>query len=328
MPNEANRPALLALGGTISMAIQDRLAVPAMGAREIAAHAGLSGAVSPHDVARVGGSEVDLSHLTQLTEAARVAVAAGAPGIIVTTGTDSIEEVSCWLTLTGPWSVPIVVTGSMRAGSLTDTDAIANLRLALGAIEKPVCSDPVVAFAGRIWLGRAAQKTRGIELAAFLTPGKAPLAVLEAGELVRSSVTVTPVAGFGPPPGPLPPIPLVTVFLGDDGALLRHAAKGVVAIVVAGNGAGNVPPAVAAVMLDLIGEDVLVALATRAHDSRVEAVYGYPGGGGLLAREGAVLCDGLTPHHARLALAVAASGGARGAALRDRFTTYLDSVTC
>ncbi|MGW0327110.1 asparaginase [Nocardia sp. NPDC003183] len=332
-------PTLFTLGGTISMRLVDGLAVPTLDAVGVARLLGGDPVLDAVEVARVGGSEVDFDHLRDLHAAMTAAQHRGSTGLIVTTGTDSIEEVAAWLTYTGPWTVPVVVTGSMEPGGEPGSDAVANLRAALAAVDTPVSSEPVVAFAGAIWLGRGVQKVAGIGLDAFATPGRPALGQVKGPAARSASATkegavVTaehpapaPATVLGPPGARIARVPLVGAALGADDLALRAVAVDADAVVIAGNGAGNLPPALACTAIELAAAGTLVVVATRAADSRTAAVYGYRGGGGRLVEAGIVLADHITPHQVRVFLTVAVSRGLTANAVRSTLIHHLESLT-
>ncbi|HEX5143623.1 MAG TPA: asparaginase [Mycobacterium sp.] len=306
---------LLGLGGTISMRETAAGAVPVTGAAGLADVVdGFSGA---EDLALLGGSEVDFEVLERLVARARELVADGADGIVVTTGTDSIEEVVTWLAYRKSWPVPVVVTGSMIVGARADSDGRANLAdaLAVAASGSPV--DPVVVFAGKVFDGREVIKVSGVVRDAFDAPGRGPVGYVVGGR-VSWHRTPARAKAHGDPLGPIQPVPVVLAALGDDGSLLRAAGATQPAVVVAANGAGNLPPQQATAARELIDNEVLVVITTRATDARVAPVYGYPGGVAGLAAYGAVLADGLSPHRARLLVTLGHAQGLDHAGLRTR----------
>lgn len=297
---------LLGLGGTISMTETAQGAVPAIGAAQLASAVG--GFDSAQDVATVGGSEVDFPILERLVATLHRLSAEGADGVVVTTGTDSIEEVSAWLSYRERWGTRIVITGSMVTGARPDSDGPANLADARTVAAGPAQFDPAVVFAGRIFSGREVVKTSGLARDAFDAPGRGPLGIVGNGE-VRWHRTPLRGDAYGPPGRPITPVPIVVAALGDDGTLLAEAGARHPAVVVAANGAGNLPPAQAAAASDLIDRGVLVVIATRAADALVAGRYGYPGGGATLLARGAVLAPGLTPHRARLLITLGLAQG-------------------
>jgi len=306
---------LLGLGGTISMRDSESGAIPVTGARALAEVVdGLAGA---EDVALVGGSEVDFAIFERLVARARELVADGAQGIVVTTGTDSIEEVVSWLAYRENWSVPVVVTGSMILGTRPDSDGRANLADAVAVASSGADIDPVVVFAGKIFDGREAVKVSGVVRDAFDAPGRGAIGYVVGGR-VGWHRTPLRTKAHGDPTASIAPAPVVLAALGDDGALLRAAGAAHPAVVVAANGAGNLPPQQARAAQDVIDDGTLVVITTRAADARVAPVYGYPGGVAELAARGAVLADGITAHRARLLVTLGLAQGLDNQQLRER----------
>jgi len=306
-------PILLALGGTISMVEDDRgVATPALGAHDLATL--VPGIAAGEDVAKVGGSEVGWAVLHQLTERL-VRVAPTVPGVIVTTGTDSIEELGAWLTWTGPWPCPVVVTGSMVPGATPGSDAAANLADAVAVTRSPVARHPVLAFAGEVFAAVEVLKVSGTARRAFAAPGRGPVAVVAAGG-VRQLRRPAPASVLGPPPRTVRSVPLLVASCDDDGAATRALGRGQPAVVIAANGAGNLPLGMAGAVGDLIDAGVVAVLTSRTPDATVAATYGYPGGSAGLAGRGVVLAPGLSPHRARVLVALALAHGHSGTALR------------
>lgn len=297
---------LIALGGTISMRPSGGGAVPVSGAERLAAR--VEGFGSSEDLALVGGSEVSLDLLEELSARCSDLADAGTAGVVVTTGTDSIEELVSWVTYRRSWPMPIVVTGSMVPGERFDSDGTANLAdaAAVGLASREI--DPVVVFGGRIYAGREVLKESGVERDAFGAPRRGALGTVGGGHVqwLRQ-----PPRGpsHGAPTCPVVPVPIVVAALADDGALLRAAGAGRTAVVVAANGAGNLPPGQAVAAGDLMADGTLVVITTRAPDARVAPIYGYPGGSARLEADGAVLAPGLTPHRARLLVTLGLAQG-------------------
>jgi L-asparaginase len=313
-----SRVFLLGLGGTISMRETATGAVPVTGAAGLTEE--VDGFAGAEDLALVGGSEVDFELLERLVARARELVAEGADGIVITTGTDSIEEVAAWLSYRENWPVPVVVTGSMIVGTRPDSDGRANLADALAVAASGSDIDPVVVFAGRIFDGREVLKVSGVVRDAFDAPGRGPVGYVVGGR-VSWHRTPSRVKAHGDPIGPIRPVPVLLAALGDDGSILRAAGTTQPAIVVAANGAGNLPPKQAAAAQELIDGGTLVVITTRATDARVAPVYGYPGGVAGLANYGAQLADGLSPHRARLLVTLGLAQGLDHAGLRNQIAS-------
>ncbi|MBO0852767.1 MAG: asparaginase [Nocardia sp.] len=297
---------LLGLGGTISMLETPCGAKPFRDAGTLADQVG--GFAAAEDLALVGGSEVDFELLERLVSRCERLVATGVAGIVVTTGTDSIEEVSVWLAYRRNWPVPIAVTGAMVTGGRPDSDGPANLADARFVAASGIDTDPVVVFGGSVFAAREVLKVSGTAREAFGAPGRGTLAIVGNGEihwyrrLARRGAHAAPSA-------PIRPVPIVTAALGDDGRVLAVIGEGQPAVVVAANGAGNLPPAQAVAAERLLEAGTLVVITTRAPDARVAPRYGYRGGGAGLSAAGAQFASGLSPHRARLLLSLGIAQG-------------------
>lgn len=298
---------LLCLGGTISMRDGEHGAVPALRARELATYCPLI--TSERDISFLGGSEISFDVLADLAEAVAQAARDGVHGVVVTLGTDAIEEAAAWLTYCGPWQLPVVLTGSMLPGQRADSDARANLSDAAAVAGCAPIHQPLVVFAGRIYLGIEVVKVSGVERSAFDAPGRGPLGAVLAGAPLWYRREVDVSVTIGPPMGTVMSIPIVTAALNDDGELLQFAAERYPAVVVAANGAGNLPPAQSFAVLQARRAGVLVVVVSRAPDALAAPLYGYPGGSATLQEAGVILASGFTPHRARLLVSLALSHG-------------------
>lgn len=166
-------------------------------------------------------------------------------------------------------------------------------------------------------------KISGTARRAFSAPGRGPVAIVAAGS-IRQLRRPGPVPTLGPPPRALRPVPLLVASCDDDGAATRLLGLDQPAVVVAANGAGNLPPAMADAVGDLIDAGAVVVLTSRTPDATVAPTYGYPGGSAGLADRGAVLASGLSPHRARVLTALALAHGHSCEALRTLIRRHVE----
>jgi L-asparaginase len=248
-----------------------------------------------------------------LTLAGRVLAHAGRGdvGIVVTHGTDTMEESAYGLDLLLPPEATVVLTGAQRGASEPDTDGPRNLRNAIRLASSPEAGGlgAVICFDGEIHAGREARKVHTSAVRAFDSPGYGPI-----GHVDGEHVTVRRRPIRRPPLGPLPPAPLprvdlVRLYAGADSTFLRAAlAAGARAIVLEATGRGNANEQVLPGVREAIAAGVPVVVASRCVAGRVEPVYGR-GGGKDLAEAGAIFAGDLAGSKARVLLQLALASG-------------------
>jgi L-asparaginase len=312
------RVAVLGLGGTIAMsatgpggAVLDRSPEQLLAAVPGLAGTGIE--VLPEEVRRVPGASVRIADLYQVAERVRQALAAGADGVVVTQGTDTIEESAYLLDLLHQGPAPVVVTGAMRHPSLAGADGPANLLASL-----QVAADPrarghgaLVVFNDEIHAARRVRKTHATNPATFASPDGGPLGYVVEGQpwLVNRLPGRMTVPVPVPPAGPVR-VGLLTVTLGDDGELLAGLVDRVDGLVVAGFGAGHVPEWLVD-PLHRLAARVPVVLASRSGAGPVlAATYGFPGSESDLLARGVFRSGLLGPLKARVLLHTLLSAGA------------------
>jgi L-asparaginase len=263
--------------------------------------------VSVATAAMVPGASLTFPDLVAVAEEARLAVRDGATGVVITQGTDTIEETAYLWHLIWHETAPFVVTGAMRLAGTPGADGPANILAAVTVAAHPASRNRgvLVAFGDEIHAARRVTKSHSTRVAAFTSPESGPL-----GRVMEGRVTFwtsgpdrgRPIAGFG---GPVPEVALVPVLLGDSGAVLQSAAAIASGIVLAAMGAGHVP----AVMLD--GIEATVAAMPMAFSTRTGAgpvlhrTYSFRGSERDLHRLGLLDAGDLAPLKARVLLTAA-----------------------
>ncbi|MCC7320761.1 MAG: asparaginase [Rubellimicrobium sp.] len=302
------RVEIIALGGTIACR-------PDSGSGGVAP--GLSGAdlaaavpaladvarIAARNLANVPSTEIGLPLLFDLVRAIRAHEADGVAGVVVTQGTDTIEETAFVLDLLHGGDMPVVVTGAMRNPTLPGADGPANLLAAVTCAAYPACRGlgAVVTLDDRIHAARWVQKCDTSSTGAFHSP--APLGWLAEG---KAALYARP-ARRAPLPLPegagLPFVPILKPGLSDDPRLV-HAAldAGAGGIVLDLAGGGHVHSG----WLGALGAAVSrvpVVFASRTRGGRVlSRTYGQSGGEIDLLRRGLGGAGDLDALKARLLL--------------------------
>src|SRR3982751_5920894 len=300
---------LLATGGTIaSRHGPEGLAAVTPAAELLAATGPLPGlSVTTSDLGTVGSFAFTTSDLRGLVAEARRCLGQGVDGVVVTQGTDTMEESASLAALVHDDPRPIVFTGAQRPFDDPAPDGPANLADALRVAASPAARDlgVLLCFDGVAFAARGVRKIDTLRSGAFGAPGRGP-AIRLAGE---SGLPLSRPARPSPLPldlrAELPRVDVVACYLGADAALLHAAvAAGAAGLVLQAFGAGNVPPAVAEATGELVAAGIPVLVCSRVPSGPVVPLY-TGGGGADLARAGAVFAQDLSPWQARLLLAAA-----------------------
>lgn len=315
--SEVNRRCVVfALGGTIAMTpAAGGGVVPALsGADLIAAVPGLADhgiTLDVIDFKRVPGASLGFEDLLALRRAAAAALTNGADGVVITQGTDTIEETAYLLDLYHAERRPLVVTGAMRNPSMAGADGPANLLAAiLTAVDEGSAGrGALVVFADEIHAARRVRKTHSTSGSTFQSPNGGPLGYVVEGQS-RFLGQVTERFLVPPPQAGFPRIGLVTVAFGDQGELLDGIESKVDGLVVAGMGVGHVPEWLVS-RLEELAAAMPVILASRTGAGPVlRKTYGFAGSERDLGRRRLIPAGFLDPLKARILLAATTAAGA------------------
>jgi L-asparaginase len=300
--------AVVTTGGTIAMRHDQEAggAVPQLGASDFAA-------ALPPDAPRLraeGIVNLPSSHFTletlgrirdrvvELAEGPRVA------GVVVTHGTDTMEETAYLLDLTTPGEKPIVLTGAMRTASDVGYDGYANLLAAVRVAAAPQARGlgTVIVFNDEIHAARRATKMHTLSPATFKSPGWGPVGRVEGDAVVIDQRLVQETLPWR---GLEPHVVLLKLTVGAGPDLLEGAlAAGARGVVIEGLGAGRVPPWWLPVIGRARERGIPVVIASRCPSGRVWDGYGYPGAYRSLVDLGCLFAAGINGQKARIKLMV------------------------
>jgi L-asparaginase len=305
---------VLATGGTIAM--RGERAVPSAGPGELLAAVGLEG-VESRELLGLPGAQIGLAEALAVARTAVEEAAAGR-GVVVTHGTDTLEETAFLCDLMHAGEAPIVFTGAIRPASAPGADGPANLidAVAVAGAAAAAGLGCLVVFGGEIHAARGARKVDSAGPSAFGSPGGGPIGRVVEG---RIALRARPVR----PERPLAPerldfrVPVLVATLGDDLAALDAPADGAV---VAALGGGHLSPA-ALERVRAAAARMPVVLAVRPErGAMLEATYGFDGAEGDLRASGGIPVGALSPQAARMKLLACLGCGLSGPDLALAFS--------
>ena len=228
-----------------------------------------------------------------------------AHGVVVTHGTDTMEETAYLLDLTVTSVKPVVLTGAMRTASEPGYDGGANLAAAIRVAAYPEARElgALVVFNDLIHAARFATKVHTQNPAALASPGWGPLGIV-VGDHVSIQKRVP--RHILPASGLEPSVLLIRLAMGMESDVLEWAiAQGTRGIVIEALGGGRVPPWWMPAIRSAIARSTAVVIASRCAAGPAYDAYGYPGGYRDLKAAGALFAGGLSGQKARIKLMLA-----------------------
>jgi L-asparaginase len=312
---------VLATGGTIAMS--GPRAVPTLDADALVAAVPGLGEVPGLRARELGASPGAHLTLDAVLHIAREAAAAAREGVgvVVTHGTDTLEETAMLCDLMLDAEAPVVLTGAIRPGSAAGADGPANLLDAVAVAAAPEAAGfgALVVFGGEVHAARHARKVDSTSPVAFGSPAAGPVGRVIEG---RPALEFRPVRGrealdvrrldFR--------VPILATALGDDGAPLDAAVRdGADGVVLATLGGGHVSPMVLARVRAAV-ERVPVVLAVRPQRGAFLAgTYGFEGNEEDLRATGALPAGVLSAQAARMKLLACLGAGLEGPGMASAF---------
>lgn len=317
---------ILFTGGTIAMRNEPAFAgaVPSLSATEILEATRGIEAVTGVEIEEWGafpGPHMTIERMWALRTRIREHISRPeVTGVVVTHGTDTLEESAYLVSRSLPAEKPIVFTGAMRTVSDLGWDGPANLLEAVRVAASPETRGfgTMVVISGQIFAAFDVTKTNTHLLDAFESPGFGPLGVLDEGELIVHR-EMPPMPQIVDPVDLATPVDVIFVAAGSDARLLEASRECARGVVIAAMGRGNVPPALVPAIERWIADDKPVVITSRTQGGRVGHTYGYAGGGRRLEELGAIFGGSKRAQQARIDLMLALGAKMPMAAIRDMF---------
>lgn len=301
--------AVIFTGGTISMKVDERLqaAIPALSGEEILAKViGIEkiAEIEPIYYGSFPGPHISPEKMIELGNLAKEQLnRKDICGVVITHGTDCLEETAYFLDLYIDSNKPIVVTGAMRNGSELGYDGPSNLAASICT----ACSmesknkGTLVVMNNQVNAADEVTKTHTLALDTFKSMDFGPLGIVDQDQVIyyreRKHRQYIPADRIETKVG------LIKSAAGMDASLINHIVdqkyKG---LVIEGMGRGNVPPDMVEGIQNAMDHNIPVVLVTRCPMGRVLDTYGYHGGGRELRDMGVILGDNLSGQKARIKL--------------------------
>ena len=310
MQSTSSTVVILGTGGTIAGAAPDAgdnvgYTAAQFGVAElVAAQPALAGVpLELEQIAQLDSK--DMSHAVWLQLAQRVAHHASraeVTGIVITHGTDTLEETAWFLQRVLAPTKPVVLTAAMRPATSSQAEGPQNLLDAVRVAQHTGACGVLAVLSGAVHGARDVRKVHPYRVDAFGSGDAGPLAWIEEGALRR----LRPWPGgeaFGidallPAPGTWPLVEIVTSHAGASGAIVEAlCSRGVRGLVVAATGNGTVHECLTRALQVAQQRGVRVLRATRCLDGQIIEPVGETASGDAFPSAG-----GLTPVKARIEL--------------------------
>ena len=313
-------------GGTISMKIDLATggAVPAMSGREILAEVPRLEEIAGFEVidfARLPGPHWTPGRMMELARAVRAKLASPEiAGVVVTHGTDTLEETAWLLDLALDEEKPVVFVGAMRNSSELSWDGPENLRSAVRVAIDPQARGlgVIVAMNEQLIAASEATKTHTESTDTFQSRDFGPIGFVDKDRVIvmrrpfeREHIPTEAVEER---------VDVIQMYAGADGRFVQFALdQGARGLVIEGLGRGNVTPAALPAIQNALDRSIPVIITSRCPRGRVLDTYAYEGAGRQLTRMGAILGGMLPAHKARIKLMLALGAGWDEARIRESF---------
>ena len=318
--------AIIFNGGTISMKVDERIkaAVPSLSGEEIMAM--VAGIENYAEIESYTFSSMPSPHMTfetilELSNFVRELVDRNdIDGIVITHGTDTLEETAYFLDLTIDTSKPIVITGAMRSSSELGYDGPFNLATSIctAIADDSIGRGVLVCFNGELNSASEVTKANSMALNAFRTPNFGPIGIVDNNKVIfyRNTINTSKYKIDKIDKE----VALIKCAVDMDSTFIDFIIeKGYGGIVIEALGRGNVPPRMVDGIKRAIDNNIPVVIVSRCFEGRVHESYGYEGGGKMLLDLGVILGDTLPGQKARVKLFLAINSGLSLGEIKEQF---------
>lgn len=239
-------------------------------------------------------------------------------GIIITHGTDTLEETAYFLDIVIKDPRPVILTASQRDASESDSDGPRNLHNALRIALNPRAFNcgVLITLNEKIHAARDVRKLHTSHVEAFNSGDNGAVGSIDNGEVIwhrKPELTVKLEM-----PKSLAKVQICKAYTGMPANILQTIVQNdSEALVIEAFGRGNLPPQVMPAIRDLVNQGIPVVITSRCLFGRTAPVYGYPGGGADIEEIGAWFAADLSTEKVRLFLTIALGLGMNKEKLKE-----------
>lgn len=329
------RIVLIATGGTISSVTrEDGSRSPLISGEQLLASAGRPEGlrVEVRNLPPRASYSFSLGDMSTIVDAVQGALDGGADGVVVTHGTDTLEETALLADIRLSDSRPVVFTGAQRSSDAPDADGMRNLGDAL-TVSASTCArnrGVLISFGGRVLGARGSAKIDTTATEAFHPTHGTDLGCVSDGavewsEPAASTARTTPHLPGSPTEAR---VDILHVYSGMGSTLVDASiAAGARGIIFVGSGSGNGNPELLAQLRKVRTHDITAVLTSRVPSGLLEPRYAGHGGGRDLVDAGAVLAPNLRAAQARILLACLLTAHASEPDITAAFTLPVFSLS-
>jgi len=239
-------------------------------------------------------------------------------GIVITHGTDTLEETAYFLDTMDLPTISVVLTGAMRSSNELGSDGVYNYLTAIRVAADPKSQDKgvLVVMNDEVHAAKYVTKTHTTNVSTFQTPTHGPLGLVMKKEVLyfktaepRVRFDLDHIQGL---------VPIISAYAGMTDELIDMLdLEQLDGLIIQAFGAGNIPKETAEKLEILLQKGIPVALVSRCFNGIAEPVYAYQGGGVQLQKAGVFFVKELNAQKARLKLLIALNAGLKEQALKD-----------
>lgn len=317
-------------GGTISMKIDEKLnaAVPYLSSDEIISMTNdidKFANLEIHTFSSLPGPHITPDIMLKLSNFIKTFLNRDdIDGVVITHGTDTLEETAFFLDLTIKSYKPVIITGAMRSSSELGYDGPSNLTSSIcTAISEDAKNRGVLAcLNGEINCASEVTKESTMSLNTFKSPNFGPLGIVDNNKAIfyrknlnKISFNIAMVKSK---------VDIIKCFSGADSSYINFCIENnTKGIVIEALGRGNVPKEMVPAIKTAINNGIPIVLVSRCFKGRVNDSYGYDGGGKNLHNLGVIFGDTLPSQKARIKLIIALSANLNIEEIRSFFEKNL-----